>query len=743
MEKSYGSVKSDSSAPSVTTSESDLIDKDKKKYRSKDAYPYSVFFILTNEFCERFSYYGMRAILVIYLTRWLSFGENQATSIFHAFSMLCYGMPLIGAVVADGYLGRYKTILYLSVVYFAGSLILSVTALPPPEWYGAAVGLFLIACGTGGIKASVAPFGADQFISGQEKWQNSFFSAFYFMINLGSMLSVIITPILRADVHCFGQDCYVLAFGIPAVLMFLSVLMFFLGRDRYIKIPPAGNIIGKTFKCIYYGIVGKIRRSKYDEPRKHWLYYADDKYDAGFIEDVRQLLKVLFMFLPLPLFWALSDQQGSRWTLQAEHMDGDMGIFGKIKPDQMQALNPLMILALIPLFDKGIYPLLDKCKIPNRPLARMVVGLFISSGAFVCAGLIQYKIDINEARQVVSGESGVLFLNTIPCRVKIESPLHDGFINDMEMTEFYTIQAGNYSVNATTVCPGNKTQSFYDYFILEDSSSYRFIIYLDEDDDSLNVSLYLDERTKPHHGDASISIFTTSDILWNMVTIVPSSYKHYSDQRSIETILDVEQNNVSKFHVIQPARYTIFLSEDFNDSTILTDSGIDFTISSGGVYTVYYTGNSSTAKVHLYADVKENTVSMLWLTPQYFLITLGEVLFSISGLSFAYSQAPSSLKSVVQSIWLLTVSMGDLVVIIVANIRAIPSQMIEFYIFALLMFLDTLVFMVMSLFYVYKPNSIDYIELVDDGPAFDASATEIAEENYENTEGESVQLKNM
>lgn len=141
------------------------------------------------------------------------------------------------------------------------------------------------------------------------------------------------------------------------------------------------------------------------------------------------------------------------------------------------------------------------------------------------------------------------------------------------------------------------------------------------------------------------------------------------------------------------------------NSTVWQDTGLTMNLHTPGVYTAFIRGNSGQLDVTLYTDVRGNQMSMLWLIPQYILITVGEVLFSISGLSFAYSQALVSLKSVVQAIWLLTVSFGDLMVIIVANINAIPSQMAKFFLFACLMFIDTTIFMVMTMNYKYKPDS--------------------------------------
>ena len=80
----------------------------KKFLLCKNAFPSSIYYIVGNEFCERFSYYGMKAILILYLTRVLAFGDNTATAVFHSFSMLCYFTPLFGAMMADGWLGKYR-----------------------------------------------------------------------------------------------------------------------------------------------------------------------------------------------------------------------------------------------------------------------------------------------------------------------------------------------------------------------------------------------------------------------------------------------------------------------------------------------------------------------------------------------------------------------------------------------------------------------------------------------------------
>ncbi|KAK2187026.1 hypothetical protein NP493_180g03034 [Ridgeia piscesae] len=257
----------------------------------------------------------------MYLTQRLDFSRDTATVLFHSFVALSYITPLFGAIIADSYFGRYNVILYLSVVYLTGNIIMTITAMTPPFWLGPVVALILIGTGTGGIKPCVNAFGGDQFNPDQTKELDQFFSVFYFSINVGSFMSILITPFLRAYVHCFGGDCYALAFGLPALLMAGGTLLFFCGRSTYKIVPPTeGNLIGQMLKCVMLALRHKLTKGQ--ESKSHWLDHAEGSFEPAFIEDMKRLLMILWLHLPLPVFWALYDQQGSRWTLQAKQMDG-------------------------------------------------------------------------------------------------------------------------------------------------------------------------------------------------------------------------------------------------------------------------------------------------------------------------------------------------------------------------------------------------------------------------------------
>ena len=381
-------------------------------------YPKAIFFIIGNEFCERFSYYGMKAILPVYLTAWLSFSEDKATSIIHSFNFLCYFFTLFGGILSDTLLGKFKTIVLLSLVYCAGSAVLALTALPSggggtdardqaPSSAGMFIGLLLVAVGTGGIKPCVASFGGDQFDPVRQVRQlASFFALFYFSINAGSVLSMFLTPILRQDVHCFGQDsCYPLAFGLPAALMLVATLVFVGGTSFYRRVETRGNAVLQVIGALLTATGNRVR---YALARLFgrgggppitittWYDYArvEGAYGPEFLLQVRQIMQIIKIFSPITVFWALFDQQGSRWTYQAMLMDTCLGTTGMtIKPEQMQLTNAVLILVLIPVFNRLLYPGLAGAGVPLGPLRRMGLGMLLASLSFCLAAALQFAID--------------------------------------------------------------------------------------------------------------------------------------------------------------------------------------------------------------------------------------------------------------------------------------------------------------------------------------------------------------
>ena len=318
--------------------------------------PTGIPFIIANEGAERFSFYGMRAILVVFMTQYLldpagtpdTMGQAEAKGWFHLFVSAVYFTPLLGALLSDGILGKYRTIIVLSLVYCLGHLVLAVDH----TRVGLAIGLGLIALGAGGIKPCVSAHVGDQFGRSNGFLLSRVFSWFYFAINLGAFASMLATPWLMEN---YGAS---LAFAVPGVLMLIATLLFWSGRYRFVHIPPAG--------------MGFVREA-----------FSGD--------GLRILGRLSLIYLFVAVFWALFDQTGSAWVLQAQNMD--RYLFGvEVLPAQIQAANPLLVMLLIPLFSYAVYPAIDRIWRLTE-LRKIAIGMFLTVLAFAIPTWLQVQID--------------------------------------------------------------------------------------------------------------------------------------------------------------------------------------------------------------------------------------------------------------------------------------------------------------------------------------------------------------
>ncbi|XP_051998407.1 solute carrier family 15 member 1 [Xyrauchen texanus] len=662
--------------------------KNKKKTPECCGYPVSIFFIVVNEFCERFSYYGMRAVLVLYFRYFLRWDDDLATSIYHAFVALCYLTPILGAIIADSWLGKFKTIIYLSIVYAIGQVIMAVSTVhditdanrdgkPDNLTFHMALsmlGLILIALGTGGIKPCVSAFGGDQFQEHQSRQLNTFFSVFYLCINGGSLLSTLITPVLRAQ-KCgiyTQQPCYPLAFGVPAALMVVSLVVFITGSGMYIKTDPEGNIIGSVCKCIGFAIKNRFRhRSSKFPKREHWMDWANEKYDKLLIAQIKMVLKVLFLYIPLPMFWTLFDQKGSRWTLQATTMTGDFGAF-ILQPDQMQTVNPILILTLVPIMDKIVFPLIQKCGLNFSPLKRMAVGMLFASMAFVCAALVQIEIDKTLPNFPSSSESQLKVVNMGSGQLTVTIPSNEPLLlESLKSSDYLTFEQGDITVSLSTNPVITKA------FSLNMGERQTLII---PSDPSL-MNLQEDTMSKPEEGKNAIRFVNglTADL-------------------NITDLGLIEPSAVSNYTLVSQGTQTFILRSGEQSCEFSRKFGFGSSYTYLIPSTLSWTNCSSITEVE---DIRPNSVHMALQIPQYFLITTGEVMFSVTGLQFSYSQAPKNMKSVLQAGWLCTNAVGNMIVLIVAELGKLPKQWAEYVLFASLLVAVNIIFSFMAYFYTY------------------------------------------
>ncbi|MCP3940456.1 MAG: POT family MFS transporter [Desulfobacteraceae bacterium] len=335
-------------------------------------FPPQIPFIIGNEGAERYSYYGMRSILTVFMIQYLTMSKADATWTYHIFAGGCYLLPLLGAFISDRLLGKYKTIISLSLVYCLGHLVLALFE----SKLGLYWGLGLIALGSGGIKPCVSAFVGDQFKKGQEDGLRQIFNLFYWIINFGSFFATLITPWTLPK---FGPS---VAFGIPGILMGIATLIFWLGRKQYVHVPPTKKDAHGFLPVLVSGFKNRGNGITF------WEGALKD-HSQNDIDGARAVLGIGRVFAMIMLFWSLFEQHGSTWVIQARDMNLHfMGI--DLLPSQMAALNPIMVMCLIPIFAKGIYPGLEKMGYNVTPLRKMGVGMFLAAFSFVLIGIIQY-----------------------------------------------------------------------------------------------------------------------------------------------------------------------------------------------------------------------------------------------------------------------------------------------------------------------------------------------------------------
>ncbi len=309
--------------------------------------PLAVAFIVAMEACERFSFYGLVSILTLYLKNELRLGEDHSKEVVHLFKMGAYFLPLLGGFIADRWLGRYRTILSLSLFYCLGHGVIALTGAGRDGLY---VGLGLIALGAGGIKPCVSAFLGDQFPGAAKDRLPLVYGMFYWAINLGAMFAFALVPLIRDH---FG---FRWAFGVPGVFMGLAAGVFWAGSRNYVRVP--------------------VQR----EPAR-----------AGW--DLAVVRRIALVLLPVPVFWALYDQINSSWVLQGEKMSVFFVGPYKVDAERIQSVSALLVLIWVPVLTLGVYPIAERLGCRLTPLRRMGAGMVFAALSFVGCAWLQARIE--------------------------------------------------------------------------------------------------------------------------------------------------------------------------------------------------------------------------------------------------------------------------------------------------------------------------------------------------------------
>ncbi|CAO2033895.1 unnamed protein product [Urochloa humidicola] len=368
-------------------------------------------FILGNECCERLAYYGMSANLVNYMMERLHQGSAAAANNVSNWSGTCYVMPLVGAFVADAYLGRYRTIAAFMGLYIAGLALLAASAavpgLRPPDAGPPSAGqsaaffaaLYMVALGTGGIKPCVSSFGADQFDVAdprERQSKSSFFNWFYMAINVGALVASSALVWVQMNVG-WGWG-----FGIPAGAMAAAVALFLLGSRRYRHQRPGGSPLTRMLQVV---VAAWRNRKLAIVAGGSWLDRAavpapgDNSYSSPWrvcpsaqVEELKSMLRLLPVWATGIVVSAVYSQMSTMFVLQGNTLDPRVGGGFRIPSASLSIFDTISVIAWAAAYDRLVVPAARRWT--GHPsgftqLQRMGIGLAISVLAMLAAGALE------------------------------------------------------------------------------------------------------------------------------------------------------------------------------------------------------------------------------------------------------------------------------------------------------------------------------------------------------------------
>jgi dipeptide/tripeptide permease len=534
---------------------------------------------------------------------------EEALAWQHLFGAGVYFFPILGALVSDVLLGKYRTIIWLSLVYCMGHVVL---ALNDMHWvhqkYGLALGLALVAIGAGGIKPCVSAHVGDQFGKQNEHLIARAFFWFYFSINLGSAISSWLTPeLLASETLKTYKVAPTFAFGLPGVLMFLSVVVFWMGRHKFAHVPPGGM---------------RFLRESLSR------------------EGLLALARLIPLYLYMAVFWALYDQSGSSWILQATRMDRVL-LGREWLASQIQAVNPVIVMIYIPLFSLALYPLIDRFVVRLTPLRKVSIGFFVTVAAFAVVAWTEMQIT---GGQVVKSSSD------FQPELWSGNRLLDGETGRIGWASGEETQPGTgepapvkFPQELVVMLRENREWEIDKVRIHPASQQYR-----------------LDADETPSADSPKARAAWAKEIV---VSVGPSRKGPWTE------VARTTLSQAPEFQTLTLApvttRYVRVLILSNYGANAVTLNEIE----------VHATAAQPPADAHQQAlAVWPNVAALgdrpniLWQLLAYLVLTAAEVIVYATCLEFSYTQAPRTMKSFVMGIFLLSVSLGNLLVALVNKV---------------------------------------------------------------------------
>jgi POT family proton-dependent oligopeptide transporter len=629
-------------------------------------FPPGIPYIVGNEGAERFSFYGMKAILKIYMIALfvrfvdeatmspevMADARARSTEVVHLFVAGVYAFPLLGAVISDRLLGKYRTILWVSLIYCAGHAVLALAGrFGALSQFDAAemsmyLGLGLIAVGSGGIKPCVSANVGDQFTAANSHMVTQVFQIFYFIINYGSFFSTILTPLL---LRYFGAE---MAFGVPGVLMAIATFVFWRGRDKFVHVPPKpGGKLGLfdtvvttlLFTPLFALIIG------YFVLWEHFLAAAQAEAQGAGSEFAGVTLALVGEYFAQ--FWWL----------------------------------PLATITCVAL---GIvlFRLRQRIEPDNGFLAVLLYNVTHQSERQHGKGFF----DVGRARfgdETGDGPAAVLRIMVVFSMVSVFWALFDQ-------------HASTWVDQARQMALGLTVPAYFGYWGVGATLALSLFA-------GIWLFRWIGNAPLPRGltvkvvggvlalGLAAIACDLLAPPLGNLVSAAGADAAR---ERMLTVQMDAAQlsalNPLFVMIVIPALNLLVYAP--------LRTRGIEIKPLQKMTVGMFLAGAAFAASAVLQEAIQaagDGAVHGLWQMIPYFIMTVAEVLVSITGLEFAYTQAPRAMKSTIMSFWLLCVTMGNLLVAFLAPLQKTISLSHFFWLFAALMACAATIFLFLALFY--------------------------------------------
>ncbi|KAF0929689.1 hypothetical protein E2562_023037 [Oryza meyeriana var. granulata] len=374
------------------------------------------------ECLEQLSFFGIQYNLVTFLTTKLHQRNAAAARNYTMWQGTCYVAPLAGAILADSFLGRYRTVVAFFSVYIIGMGTMTLSAASPaaisrsiqPAVFS--LGLYLMAIGSGCIKSCVGPFGADQFDGGdpvERPKKSSYFNWFYFAMYVGGLTS--------GTAMVWVQDNYgwLIGFGVPALCTVLAMASFLLGSRMYRYHKPRGSPVVRACQVV----VAAVRKRNvvlphddfvlYDGPAegRQKLKHTDqfrflDKAAVAVggeaaqpwrlctvtqVEEVKAIVRMLPVWATGIVYCMVLVQQ-SLFLVQGRAMRRRLGSAFAIPPASLNSIYAVAVLVLVPLYDRAVVPIARRLTGNERGLSelqRIGAGLVLSVAAMAAAATVE------------------------------------------------------------------------------------------------------------------------------------------------------------------------------------------------------------------------------------------------------------------------------------------------------------------------------------------------------------------